>query len=251
MRSIGIDLQQWVDKDLMRYVAARPTLYGLEMHLAVMIREVARFQPQLVVLDPVSSFLTPGDTSDVQAMLLRVIDFLKGRGITAVFTHLAYAKGDETQTDAGLSSMMDAWILLLNRETNGEFNRELYLLKARGMEHSNQVREFVMGADGITLREPYLGEGGALTGSSRRAFEAQVRREKAVRSSELARLQQQLDHRRKKLEAQIEVLKTDLQSDEIEIERLIAVESIRLEQAKVDENDMRASRKGADQGDES
>jgi circadian clock protein KaiC len=251
MRSIGIDLQQWVDKDLMRYVAARPTLYGLEMHLAVMIREVARFQPQLVVLDPVSSFLTPGDTSDVQAMLLRVIDFLKGRGITAVFTHLAYAKGDETQTDAGLSSMMDAWILLLNRETNGEFNRELYLLKARGMEHSNQVREFVMGADGITLREPYLGEGGALTGSSRRAFEAQVRREKAVRSSELARLQQQLDHRRKKLEAQIEVLKTDLQSDEIEIERLIAVESIRLEQAKVDENDMRASRKGADPGDES
>src|SRR3546814_5058667 len=90
------------------------------------------------------------------------------------------------------------------RESNGEFNRWLYLLKARGMEHSNQVREFIMGADGIALREPYIGEGGALTGSSRRAFEAKARREEVIRSNELLRLQQQLDHRRKKLEAQIE-----------------------------------------------
>src|SRR3546814_13977182 len=113
MRSIGIDLQKWVEAGLLRYVAARPTLYGLEMHLAVMVREVVKFQPRLVVLDPVSAFLTSGDTSEAQAMLLRMVDFLKGRGVTAFFTHLAYAKSDETQTDAGLSSLMDAWILLL------------------------------------------------------------------------------------------------------------------------------------------
>lgn len=178
MRSIGLDLQPWVERDLLRYIAARPTLYGLEMHLAIMVREVAKFKPQLVVLDPVSAFVTPGDTGDVQAMLLRMVDFLKSRGITAVFTHLGYARSDETQTDAGLSSLMDAWILLLNRETNGEFNRELYLLKSRGMQHSNQVREFVMSESGINLREPYLGEGGALTGSSRRSFEAKTHREK-------------------------------------------------------------------------
>src|SRR3546814_913591 len=104
MRSIGIDLQKWVEAGLLRYVAARPTLYGLEMHLAVMVREVVKFQPRLVVLDPVSAFLTSGDTSEAQAMLLRMVDFLKGRGVTAVFTHLAYAKSDETQTDAGLRS---------------------------------------------------------------------------------------------------------------------------------------------------
>src|SRR3546814_14420109 len=114
---------------------------------------------------------------------------------------------------------MDAWILLLNRESNGEFNRELYLLKARGMEHSNQVREFIMGADGIALREPYIGEGGALTGSSRRAFEAKARRAEVIRSTELLRLQQKLDHRRKKPEAQNEALRTYLRSDELEIER--------------------------------
>lgn len=251
MRSIGLDLQPWVERDLLRYIAARPTLYGLEMHLAIMVREVAKFKPQLVVLDPVSAFVTPGDTGDVQAMLLRMVDFLKSRGITAVFTHLGYARSDETQTDAGLSSLMDAWILLLNRETNGEFNRELYLLKSRGMQHSNQVREFVMSESGINLREPYLGEGGALTGSSRRSFEAKTHREKMARSAELMRLQQQLDHRRKKLEAQIEVLKTDLRSDEIELERMIEAETSYLAQVETDERAMRVSRKGSDRSGES
>src|SRR3546814_20216978 len=134
MRSIGIDLQKWVEAGLLRYVAARPTLYGLEMHLAVMVREVVKFQPRLVVLDPVSAFLTSGDTSEAQAMLLRMVDFLKGRGETAVFTHLVYAKRDETQTDAGLSPLMDAWILLLNRDSNGEFNSALHLLTPAGRE---------------------------------------------------------------------------------------------------------------------
>src|SRR3546814_13858567 len=119
---------------------------------------------------------------------------------------------------------MDAWILLLNRESNGEFNRERYLLKARGMEHSNQVREFIMGADGIALREPYIGEGGALTGSSRRAFEAKARRAEVIRSNELLRLQQQLDHHRKKLDAQIEVLRPYLRYAALELERLNAAE---------------------------
>ncbi len=242
MRSIGMDLQHWADNDLLRYVAARPTFYGLEMHLSIMVREVARFQPQLVVLDPISAFLTSGDTTEVQAMLLRMIDFLKSRGVTAVFTHLSHAKQDETQTEAGLSSLMDAWILLLNRESNGEFNRELYLLKSRGMQHSNQVREFVMSQNGIKLREPYLGEGGALTGSSRRAFEAKTVRERTARAAELTRLQQQLDYRRKKLEAQIEVLKTDLRSDEMELERMIETEAAYLLQLQVDENEMRRSR---------
>src|SRR3546814_5951544 len=95
MRSIGIDLQKWVEAGLLRYVAARPTLYGLEMHLAVMVREVVKFQPRLVVLDPVSAFLTSGDTSEAKAMLLRMVDFLNGRGVTDVVTHIAYAKSDE------------------------------------------------------------------------------------------------------------------------------------------------------------
>ncbi|KPG00488.1 KaiC 1, partial [Rhodopseudomonas sp. AAP120] len=163
MKSIGTDLGRWIEAGQLRYIAARPTFYSLEMHLAVMLREIARFKPSLVVLDPISAFIGSGEIGEVQSMLLRIVDYLKSHGITGVFTHIAHAQ--DAETDAGLSSLMDAWVLLLNRESNGEFNRELYLLKARGIAHSNQVREYVMSDHGIQLLEPYLGEGGALTGS--------------------------------------------------------------------------------------
>ena len=175
MLSIGLDVEPWMESGLLRCVAARPTFYGLEMHLAIMLREVAKFQPSLVVLDPISAFIDSGDPLEVQSMLLRMVDYLKSNGVTAVFTHLAHDQR-VAKTDAGLSSLMDAWLLLLNREANGEFNRELYLLKARGTSHSNQVREFVMSDSGIMLVEPYLGENGALTGSARRFEESRARR---------------------------------------------------------------------------
>jgi circadian clock protein KaiC len=169
MKSLGVDIGQWIKSDKLRFIATRPTFYSLEMHLAVMLREVTRFNPSIVVLDPISSFMESGDRLEIQSMLLRVVDFLKGRGVTAVFSHLMHSQdGRRIETDAGLSSLMDAWILLLNREVGGEFNRELYLLKARGTSHSNQVREFIMSDEGIKLVPPYLGETGALTGSARK-----------------------------------------------------------------------------------
>jgi circadian clock protein KaiC len=139
---------------------------------------------------------------------------------------------------------MDAWVLMLNREVNGEFNRELYLLKARGMQHSNQVREFIMSSTGIKLRKPYFGEGGALTGSARRAQEAKSRREEALRTGEVARLQQQVEHRRRKLEAQIEVLRADMAADEIELKRLIDTEATYLRQARADSDSAETGRSG-------
>ena len=244
MRSIGIDLGRWIDAGRLNYVAARPTFYGLEMHLAIMLREISRWRPHVVVLDPISAFDRSGDINEIQSMLLRMVDYLKSHGITGVFTHLTHAKADETETDAGLSSLMDAWILMLNREANGEFNRELYLLKARGMQHSNQVREFVMSSSGIRLREPYIGEGGALTGSARRAFEARARREEGVRIDEVARLQRQIENRSKKLHAQIAILQADLMAEELEMKRLVTEEDAYLKQAQIDEDAARAGRTG-------
>jgi circadian clock protein KaiC len=205
MRSIGVDLAPFVASGLLVMEASRPTFYGLEMHLAVMLRSIARIRPSVVVLDPISAFLDSGEHRDVQAMLLRVIDFLKSNGITGVFTHLAHVQG-QAQTDAGLSSLMDAWVLLLNREANGEFNRELYLLKVRGIPHSNQVREFVMGRDGISLLPPHLGEHGALTGSARRAEEARLRREEAQRRATAGTAQRRIEQKRRQTEAQIAAL---------------------------------------------
>ncbi|AMA60785.1 MULTISPECIES: circadian clock protein KaiC [unclassified Bradyrhizobium] len=232
MRSIGTDLARWLKKGQMRYIATRPTFYSLEMHLAIMLREIGRFKPQLVVLDPISAFTGSADIAEVQAMLLRIVDYLKSNGITAVFTHLANVQ--QAETDAGLSSLMDGWILLLNREANGEFNRELYLLKARGIAHSNQVREFVMSSSGIHLLEPYLGEGGALTGSARRNEEARARRTEVSRQAEVARLQDQVTQRRRRALAQIESLKADIDADEAELNRLVSAEHHYLQQSRDD-----------------
>ncbi|MDO9713606.1 circadian clock protein KaiC [Paracraurococcus lichenis] len=239
MRSIGLDLGRYLDSGLLTMQASRPTFFSLEMHLAVMLRDVARLRPSLVVLDPISAFVDAGDHREVQAMLLRMIDYLKSHGITGVFTHLSHEQGS-VQTDAGLSSLMDAWILLLNREANGEFNRELYLLKARGISHSNQVREFVMTDHGISLVQPYLGERGALTGSARRAEEARLRREQAQRRLDTALLEQRMEQRRRRTLAQIDALRAELEAEELEFRSIadntgwleVQAESDRLEMVK-------------------
>lgn len=233
MRSIGIDLQPCIDKGLLRHVAARPTFYSLEMHLAVMLREVARFKPSLVVLDPISAFMESGDTLEVQAMLLRIVDYLKSQQITGVFTHLSH-EALALRTDAGLSSLMDAWVLLINREASGEFNRELYLIKARGVPHSNQVREFVMSSTGISLLPPYIGNGEALTGAARRAEESRMRRAEFARAQEATRLQAQLAHKRRRTKAQIEALQAELAADEMDLARTIQDEQDVLERAQED-----------------
>ena len=243
MRSIGVDLQPYMDTDMLRHIAARPTFYSLEMHLAVMLREVQRFGPSLVVLDPISAFIGNADQLEVQAMLLRMVDFLKSNGITGVFSHLMHSQDGATETDVGMSSLMDAWILLLNREANGEFNRELYLLKARGMSHSNQVREFVMSDTGITLIPPYLGEGRALTGSARRAEEAKLRRAELARRAEVERLSESVGKRRRQAQAQIEALQAEMQADEAELNRLRLEEENYRAQLEADRALMEQSRR--------
>jgi len=242
MRSIGLDVARWLDQGLLRCISSRPTFYSLEMHLAIILREIARFKPQLVVLDPISAFMESGDLGEVQAMLLRVVDYLKSNGITGIFSHLAHDQ-TLTKTDAGLSSLMDAWLLLLNREANGEFNRELYLLKARGTSHSNQVREFVMTSDGIRLEEPYLGENGALTGAARRFEEARSRRAESTRQAEMAAAQRRIDERRRKAEAEIEALRAEVAAEEEELARLLAAEEEHRTQAANDLAEMAAVRR--------
>lgn len=243
MRSIGLDLQAHFDNGLLRHIAARPTFYSLEMHLAVMLREVARFRPSLVVLDPISAFMGMGNQLEIQAMLLRMVDALKSQGVTAVFTHLVHSADGYAETDVGLSSLMDGWILLLNRESGGEFNRELYLLKARGMAHSNQVREFVMSRDGIKLLDPYLGEGEALTGSARKAEEARLRRLELHRKREAERAIDQIEHRRRRAQAQIAALQAELDAEEAELRRAAEAEDLDAERARSDLDVMRKSRR--------
>jgi circadian clock protein KaiC len=243
MRSVGLDLGRWISEGRLRYQATRPTFYSLEMHLAIVLREVARFKPSVVVLDPISAFTDYGERAEVQSMLLRIVDYLKSQGITGVFTHLMQGGDELIRTDAGLSSLMDAWILLLNREMNGEFNRELYLLKARGMRHSNQVREFVMSETGIRLIPPYLGEGKALTGSARVVEEARQRRAEEERRISAERARAQIEQRRRRARAQMEILEAELAADEAELSTLLGDEERLQQQLSADRRKIATSRR--------
>jgi circadian clock protein KaiC len=174
MRSIGLDLEPWVRQGLLQFHASRPTQYGLEMHLVRIHKLVEQFKPWLIVVDPITNLMLAGNDRDIQAMLTRLIDFLKAGRITALFTSLTSGNNSShlKQSEVGISSLIDTWILLRDLETNGERNRGLYVVKSRGMANSNQVREFFLTRNGVKLQPVYLGAGGVLTGSARVAQEA-------------------------------------------------------------------------------
>jgi circadian clock protein KaiC len=242
MRSIGIDLQKWVDKKLLRFSARRPSLFGLETHLATMYRDVTEFDPVAVVIDPMSALLNGGATGDVHSMVLRLVDFLKGRGVTALFTNLGGVSSDNAMTEIQISSLMDVWLLLYNRESNGEHNRQLYLLKSRGMAHSNQVREFILSSEGIKLRDAYVGPEGVLTGSARLVQEARDKAAAVGREQELEQRSRELERKRREIAAQIEILQVQLANEEAEVDLLNRQGAVREDQLAADRVTMSVSR---------
>jgi circadian clock protein KaiC len=217
MRSIGLNLQPRVDSGLLRFEAARPSLFGLEMHLARMYREIEEFSPAAVVLDPISALR--GDSVDVHSMLLRVIDLLKSRGITAFLTNLLSAQGRMDYADAGVSSLMDTWISLVQLESNGERNRGLYVLKSRGMNHSNQIREYQLTSKGVHLVDAYLGSAGVLTGSARITQEALDEATMRKRQRDAERRRREAERKRGALERQINEMRATLEAEEQEAQQ--------------------------------
>lgn len=149
MRSIGLDLERWIDKGLLRIESSRPTLFGLEMHLVHIHKRVKEFDPQVVILDPISNFTASGSAAQAEAMLVRLIDFLKTRAVTAMLINLTSDLGEAK--GSGISSLIDTWVLLNDIEVGAEHRRVVHVLKSRGMQHSHQVREFRLTSNGITL----------------------------------------------------------------------------------------------------
>jgi circadian clock protein KaiC len=210
MRSIGLDLQPWMDRGLLQFLSTRPSMYGLEMHLATMHKRIDQLDPQTIIVDPISSFVNSASPADTHAMLVRLIDYLKVNGKTALMTALTSGASAWEQTDIGVSSIVDTWLLVRDIEVGGERNRGLYILKSRGMAHSNQIREFLLTRNGIELLDVYVGPEGVLTGSMRLAQEARERSERQKRERDLERERRLSDRRRQALEAQIAALQAEL-----------------------------------------
>jgi circadian clock protein KaiC len=245
MRSIGVDLAPWVKKGLLRVESSRPTLHGIEMHLATIHKMVNDFKPQAVIIDPISNFSTAGTPAEAEAMLLRLIDFLKSRQITAMFVNLTAGGNAWERTDVGVSSLIDTWILLRDIELAGERNRGIYVLKSRGMKHSNQIREFLITGDGIKLQDVYVGPEGVLTGSMRAAQEDREKAAAVARAQEMERKQRDLARRRAALEAQIASLRAEFEA--VEDESKVIAEQDRAREQQISENrSAAATRRGAD-----
>ena len=227
MHSIDINLGQWVEQGLLQFQNARSTLYGLEMHLVVMHKTIDQFNPSCVVIDPISNLIATASESEVKSMMSRMIDYLKMKQITALCTDLTSSSNSSERNDINISSLMDTWLLLQILEARGERNRGLYILKSRGMAHSNQVREFILSDEGIQLRDVYIGVSGVLTGSSRDNQEAKDLAE-ALDCQQLIEMRQR-DIERKKLaiEAQILALNTQFESEKDDLTRLINKEKLR------------------------
>jgi circadian clock protein KaiC len=229
MRSIGVDLQSHVESGMLKFYASRPTLYGLEMHLVAIHKAIKRFKPQVVVLDPITNLITIGSVSEVKAMLVRLIDFLQEEKITVMFTALTLNNIVNEQTDEGVSSLVDAWLLIKDIESNGERNKGLYVMKSRGMQHSNQVREFVISPNGIVLLDVYLGPDGILTGSARDAHRLETETGHVLHNNAIGLKDRELERKRKVLESKIDSLRAEYESAEEELNKVYTEESLKKE----------------------
>jgi circadian clock protein KaiC len=242
VRSIGIDLEPHVKNGALRIEAWRPSQSGLEMHLLRIHKIVDEFKPDAVIVDPVTNLMA-GNTNEVYSMLMRTLDFLKTRQITALLTTLTNGGSALEQTAVGISSLIDTWILLRDVELNGERNRCLYVLKSRGMAHSNQVREFLFTDHGIQLVPAYVGAGAVLTGSARLAQEAQEKASALVRQQETEQKRKELELKRAAIEGQIAVLRAQFAEEEDRVTRLIRQEEQQEAQLAEDEVQMSKLRK--------
>jgi circadian clock protein KaiC len=244
MNSIGINLAKGMNQNLLQIHSSRPTNFGNENHLNSMIKTINDFKPEVVVLDPVNSFVSGEQENEVKYMLMRFVDFLKSKQITMFFTSLTQSGGELETSEISISSLVDTWMLIRDIENGGERNRGLYIIKSRGMAHSNQIREFLLTSKGIELLDVYSGDGEVLTGSARIGKELEIEVEKISKDEELEYKQIELERKRKLKDAQIELIQSEFNSEKIKIQKDIEFGKAKLGQSIIKNRKMVKSRKG-------
>ena len=221
----------------------RPTFTGIEMHLTMMIKLINDFKPSAVIIDPLNSFVSFDNAREAKSLAMRLIDFLKLRQITALFTNLT-SGWSEHRTKRYLHIVAYRYLVVIERyRAGGERNRGIYILKSRGMAHSNQIREFLITNKGIKLREVYIGMAGVLTGSARIAQEEKDKADEMMNKQIIDQRKTALDRRRKNLDAQISALKSEFEAEKAETLKMIAIEESRLSSIEKGKKQIAVSRK--------
>jgi circadian clock protein KaiC len=229
MHSIGIDLEKHRKKGLLKFYASRPTMYGLEMHLVMIYKLIKQFKPHTVILDPITNLISVGSVGEVKSILTRLIDFLQTEQITVMFTALTLNNIINEQTDEGVSSLVDAWLLVRDIEMNGERNRGMYIMKSRGMKHSNQVREFIITNKGLELINVFIGPDGVLTGSARAYQQLQVQADDILLRNTLSRKEKEIARRAKELASKIASLTSEFESVKEQLENEFVEQQLKKE----------------------
>lgn len=248
MKSIGLDLSPHIEKGLLQIRGVRPTTYGLEMHLVAIHKMIRQFKPRTVILDPITNLVTIGSMSEVKSILIRLIDFLQAEGITVMFTALVYNNDTTVQTDEGVSSLVDGWVLVRDIETNGERNRGIYVMKSRGMSHSNQVREFVITNHGIDVLDVHLGPDGVLIGSAREAKLLSDVTETELGNYGRSRKDREIERKRLVLEAKITSLKEEFESVQDELNKAYVEGDLKKEIMEKNRNELSKQRSNKNDG---
>ena len=244
MGSIGLDLARWVKEGLLTFHSARPSLYGLEMHLLTFHKMINELNPQVFIVDPISNLNAAGTVAEVKSILTRLIDYLKMKNITTFLTDLTHFIGNLEHTSEEISSLIDTWLLLRDIELNGERNRGLYILKSRGMAHSNQIQEFLLTNQGIGLIDIYTGSGNVLTGSARATQEAGEKASELVRWREVDRRLREQERKKNALETQITAMRAEFDVETQEVHLMAEEEQKRQAVQAEDRLDMEQLRKG-------
>ena len=214
MKSIGLNIEPYIKSGILKFYSSRPTIQNLELHLIAIQQLIESFKPKIIILDPVTNLMTEGINSEIRQMLAHFVDYLKGLNVTILFTAAITLESIKSNaSDEGISAMMDTWILLRDIEKDSERNRGLYVLKSRGMNHSTQIREFVITDDGIVLLPIYISPQGILTGSAKLQHTLKVELEDKLRLNNLKNEKSQMERKRKTMRENIAQIKDTFETD--------------------------------------
>ncbi|MDZ8052765.1 MAG: circadian clock protein KaiC [Aulosira sp. ZfuVER01] len=238
MRSLSLDLEPYIQQELLQIQALRPTAYSLELHLVQIHRWLNSFQPSTMIIDPMSNLTLAGNLLQAKAFFMRLIDYLKSQQVTVLMTNLIAGGTPLEHTEIGISSLMDTWLELRVIESNGERNRLLQILKSRGMAHSNQVREFLLTPQGVELLDVYLGDNQVLTGTARAIQESADKQARLRQQQQVANRRRELEQQRQVMQAEIAALQMQMQTQAAELEHLTQEEDLYEERVVQDQETM-------------